>query len=345
MPRPIKRVKSFGAVDLHFHGAFGVDLMTAEADGLNYLSEELWKKGVAAFSATTLSASAKDLQSTVRRLGAWIRSDSAPGARPLGIHLEGPFLNRDAAGAHSPGILRPLTLVELEKLWDASKQTLQILTLAPETLTPALQIQLARWAEERKIRLSIGHTRCTEAQAKSAFDAGFSGVTHAWNALSYHHREPGVLGAAFGRKEIAVELILDEVHVASSFISWTLALHPDGTFFVSDAAPAACTSGKHFHAFGDLECKLKNGACRLANGVLAGGGFLLPTAFADWVSRESKRKSVSEEQLLKEHLHRLNELPLKAVFFTPKERKALLQKYPVLWEISPKGVLTVSKRG
>lgn len=344
MPRPIKRVKSFGAVDLHFHGAFGVDLMSAGTKDLNYLSEELWKNGVAAFSATTLSASEKDLEATVRRLGAWIRSDAAPGARPLGIHLEGPFLNPDAAGAHPAGILRPLTLVELEKLWEVSKQTLQILTVAPETLKPALQSELVRWARKRKVRLSIGHTRCTEAQARSAFDAGYSGVTHAWNALSYHHREPGVLGAAFGRKKISVELILDEVHVAASIIDWTLALHPEGTFFVSDAAPAACTDGKHFHAFGDLKCQLKDRACRLPNGTLAGGGFLLPAAFGDWISRESKRKDISDVKLLKEHLHRLNEVPLQAVFFTASERKALLRKYPVLWEISPKGVLTVSKR-
>jgi N-acetylglucosamine-6-phosphate deacetylase len=356
VPRPTKRVKTFGAIDLHFHGAFGIDLMTAKAAELDTLSAELWKRGVAGFSATTLSASEKDLAATVARLGAWIRSGSAPGAKPLGIHLEGPFLNPDSAGAHPHGILRKLTIEELEKLWTASKQTLQILTVAPETLSDALLPELAAWAKKRRIRLSVGHTRCTKAQAAQAFAAGFSGVTHAWNALSYHHREPGVLGAAFdaGRladvpknTKIRVEIIPDEVHVDSTIIDWTLALHSEGTFFVSDAAPAAGTDGSRFHRFGDLECRFQNGASRLPNGGLAGGGYLLTEAFCMWIERESRRKKIPAAKLLKLHLRRIHELPLEAVFLP----KSFLRKFPVAFEIYTRGaekgrisVLPISKR-
>lgn len=255
MPRHTKRVKSFGAIDLHFHGAFGIDLMSARPAELDSLSAELAKRGVAGFSATTLSASEKDLDASVARLGAWIRSGTAPGAKPLGIHLEGPFLNSDAAGAHPPGVLRAPTLVELEKLWTRSRETLHIVTLAPETLDAHSRAALGAWAKKRRVRLSIGHTRCTQFQAECAFKEGFTGVTHAWNALSYHHREPGVLGAALGRTGVTLEIILDEVHVHPRFIQWTLQLHPKGTFFVSDAAPAAGTDGTQFHRFGDLECR------------------------------------------------------------------------------------------
>lgn len=346
MPRPLKRVKSFGAVDLHFHGAFGIDLMTANAKELDSLSEELWKKGVAAFSATTLSASEKELSASVARLGAWIRSrkstraKTGTGAVPLGIHLEGPFLNPDAAGAHTPGILRKLTLKELENLWELSQSTLNILTIAPETLDDTLQTELGRWARKRKVRLSIGHTRCTEAQAKQALSDGFSGITHAWNAMSTHHREPGALGAAFGRKDTFIELIPDEVHVSASLIDWTLKLHPEGTFFVSDAAPAACTDGSHFHKFGDLECRIQNGAARLPNGTLAGGGFVLSEAFAGWIEREAKRKKIPALKLLKDHLHRIHDLPLQALFLKKSERSALLKKFPVSWEVAPNGKIT-----
>lgn len=339
MSRPTKRVKSFGAVDLHFHGAFGIDLMSAEPKELNFLSNELWKKGVAGFSATTLSAGAADLSATVKRLGAWIRSDSAPGAKPLGIHLEGPFINPEAAGAHPQGILRKLTLTELESLWELSQKTLQILTVAPETLDNATLSELSKWAKKRKVRLSIGHTRCTKAQAETAFKTGFTGVTHAWNALSYHHREPGVLGAALGRADTYVELIPDEVHVAPGFIDWTLALHEAGTFFVSDAAPAACTDGSHFHAFGDLQCRMKDGASRLENGALAGGGFLLPDSFGSWISREAKRKKTTVEKLLKAHLFRIHSLPLQAIFMKKPAQKAFLKNFPVEWEITRNGAL------
>lgn len=337
MPRPTKRVKSFGAIDLHFHGAFGVDLMSAEPKELDFLSNELWKKGVAGFSATTLSAATEDLARTVQRLGAWIRSDSAPGAKPLGIHLEGPFINPEAAGAHPPGILRKLTMAELERLWELSQKTLQILTIAPETLDAALLRDLGRWAKKRKVRLSIGHTRCTKTEAEAAFQAGFSGVTHAWNALSYHHREPGVLGAALGRDSTYVELIPDEVHVDAGFMDWTLSLHDSGTFFVSDAAPAACTDGSHFHAFGDLQCRMKDGASRLENGALAGGGYLLPESFARWIGHEVKRKKTTAEKLLKAHLSRIHSLPLDAIFMKKAAQKAFLKRFPVAWEIAKNG--------
>ncbi len=313
--------------------------MSAAPAELDFLSNELRKKGVAGFSATTLSAGRNDLRATVGRLGAWIRSGSARGAVPLGIHLEGPFINPHAAGAHPSGILRKLSMLELEDLWEHSKHTLQILTLAPETLDDALLRELGRWARKRKVRLSIGHTKCTKAEAEVAFKSGFSGVTHAWNALSYHHREPGVLGAAFGREKTYIELIPDEVHVEAKIIDWTLALHPDGTFFVSDAAPAACTDGTHLHAFGDLRCRMREGASRLENGALAGGGFLLPESFRTWITREAKRKGVGVERVLKSHLSRIQEIPLNAIFMGKPAQRALLQRFPVEWEITASGAL------
>ncbi len=337
MPRPTKRVKSFGAIDLHFHGAFGIDLMTAKAADLDSLSAQLAEKGVAGFSATTLSASEADLAKTVTRLGAWIRSNSAPGAKPLGIHLEGPFLNAAAAGAHPPGILRKLRMSELEKLWELSKETLHILTIAPETLDDATRAELGRWAKKRQVRLAIGHTRCTMAEAEAAFADGFTGVTHAWNALSYHHREPGVLGAALGRKTTTIELILDEVHVHAAFIDWTLALHPKGTFFVSDAAPSACTDGTHYHRFGDLECRFQDRASRLPDGRLAGGGFLLPDSFGQWIAAASTRKHIRPEVLLREHLARIHRIPLEAIFMKKGAADRLLKRFPVTWELRTGG--------
>lgn len=337
MPRPTKRVKSFGAIDLHFHGAFGIDLMTAGTADLDSLSAQLEKKGVAGFSATTLSASEDELAAAVSRLGAWIRSDSAPGAKPLGIHLEGPFLNADAAGAHPPGILRKLRMSELEKLWTLSKETLHILTVAPETLDDATRKELCRWAAKRRVRLAIGHTRCTQAEAEVAFADGFSGVTHAWNALSYHHREPGVLGAAFGRKATYVELIPDEIHVHAGIIDWTLALHPKGTFFVSDAAPAACTDGSSYHRFGALECRFQDRASRLSDGRLAGGGYLLPESFGQWILAEAARKRVPPEKLVREHLARIHRLPLEAIFMKKSAADRLLGRFPVIWELTPGG--------
>src|SRR5206468_2971357 len=106
------------------------------------------------------------------------------------------------------------------------EKTLKIITLAPEVLARDELEELVAWARKRKVLLSIGHTRATEAQARQAFDLGFGAVTHAWNAMTFHQREPGTLGAALGREDVSVELIVDQVHVSAKVVEWTRRLHP-----------------------------------------------------------------------------------------------------------------------
>ncbi len=208
--------KTLGAIDIHFHGAFGIDLMSATAPELDFLSHQLWAHGIAGFCPTTLSAPFEILSDTVHRLGKWIRKGKFPGAKPIGIHLEGPFIHPTLCGAHPQKEIRAFDWKELLQLWTASQETLKMITIAPETLSTAQSIRLSQWAEEKKIHLSIGHSQATEKQAELAFQTGFKGVTHAWNALPFHHRNPGVMGAALGKKEIYLELILDQIHVSAT---------------------------------------------------------------------------------------------------------------------------------
>ena len=328
-----RRIVSPGLVDLHFHGAFGIDLMCAEAPELDRLSARLWEHGVAGFVATTLSVPAAELRATCARLGAWIESGTAPGALPLGIHLEGPFISPEACGAHPPGSIRPLTLPELEDLWEVSQGTLKILTVAPETLSPSLLKELTRWCRKRKIVLSLGHSRATDLQARAAFEAGFTGVTHAWNALNFHHRAPGVLGGAIGRKDTYLELILDGAHVHPTVIRWTLALHPR-CCFISDCVPAAATSGQDWVSFGEsLTTRFDGHVCRLPNGALAGGGLLLPESYGRWVQAEAKARAVAPEKLLRQTLACLTTTPLEALGI----RSSRLRNHRVSWTISPLG--------
>jgi N-acetylglucosamine-6-phosphate deacetylase len=319
VPRPKTKVKNklpkagIGAVDLHFHGAFGVDLMRATDTELDSLSEKLWQAGVSAFCPTTLTAPAHDLQAAVERLGHWIHRDQAPGAIPLGIHLEGPFISPHACGAHPPGIIRPFDWNELEALWKASQQTLKILTIAPETLRKGELSRLAAWSRKRGVKLSLGHSQATQEQAEKAFKGGFSGVTHAWNALPFHHRSPGPLGAALGRVDTHIEVILDGVHVSPTLIRWTLALHPERTCFVSDCTPAAGTADESWHSFGPLQVRIAEGASRLPNGHLAGGGILLAEAYARWVETEAKARGLAPAALLRRTLRNVTTDPLAAV--------------------------------
>lgn len=331
-----------GAVDLHFHGAFGIDLMTASDSEHDSLSEQLWSKGLAGYCATTLSAGPGPLAETVSRLGTYIRRGRFPGAHPLGIHLEGPFLNTKAAGAHPSEIIRKLDFRELERLWDLSQKTLKILTIAPETLSKEEREKLVAWSRPKGIVLSLGHSRATEAEAREAFDQGFSGLTHAWNALSFHHRAPGPLGAALGRKGLHVELILDRIHVAPSVIRWVLKLHDEGTCFVSDCAPAAATDGGSWHSFGGLKHRFHQGACRLEDESLAGGGLLLPHAYSLWIASEAGKSPSAVKALWKQTSGHLTEAPLRALGWSNAQIKAFAKTRSVRWKFDAEAGISIT---
>lgn len=302
--------------------------MTAGPEALDELSARLWQNGVAAFCPTTLSESFEGLLESVARIGKWIRSGTSKGALPLGIHLEGPFIHPGACGAHPIEHIRPFKQSDLELLWKTSEGTLKLLTIAPEKLTLGQLKTLSKWAREQKVVLSLGHSKATEAQANLAFSHGFSGITHAWNALSFHHREPGALGAALGRDDVHVELILDQVHVAPSVIDWMERLHPRGLCYVSDAVPPAGAKPGTWHRFGPLKARLHDGACRLESGALAGGGYLLSEAYSNWLASRCKDGGAALlKKTLKSSLGRVTTEPLNALGLSTR----LLSKRRVRW--------------
>lgn len=305
-------------MDIHFHGAFGIDLVRDSEKDWNDLSDSLWKHQVAAFCPTTLSLSRRELLDAVSRLGGWIENKSAPGARPLGIHLEGPFLASGACGAHPKGNLRPFDPTELEALWEKSRGTLKILTLAPELLSPSVRKKLVQWCARRKIRLAAGHCNATEAQASEAFEAGFKGVTHAWNAMKFHHREAGLLGAALGRADLFVELICDQIHVSPTVMDWTLKLHPKGLCIVSDCVPAARTPAGSWHSFGELRIRESEGACRLQTGALAGGAKLPSLALAEWFEHLYRKDPARALSTLERLLPCFSTYPLEYLGLSPR---------------------------
>jgi len=291
-PSAAKRFLTLGAVDLHFHGAFGIDVMTATAIDLSRLSRHLFQKHVAAFLPTTISASIKTTEQSLARLGAWIRQEWSQGpvsgkAFPLGIHLEGPFISRGCCGAHPQKYLIPPSIELLERWWNLSNQTLARITLAPETTSWSEVQKILTWAKRRQITISLGHSQTPSELAEKAFRAGASCVTHAWNAMPFHHRNPGILGQVLGRKNRYIELIPDGIHVSDIVTSWTQQLHPKGICWVSDAVPAAHRSG--WHAFGPLQVRVSEGAGRTSEGHLAGGGLSLAEMFRDYWRRQMRR--------------------------------------------------------
>lgn len=323
-------------VDLHFHGAFGIDVMTADEPHLDELSKKAWEKGLGGFLATTLTADFSSVKKAAINLGKWIRRGKFPGAIPLGIHLEGPYLSPAARGAHPENSIRAFSFQEILELWELSQKTLKVLTIAPEILNATQLTELSTWAKKNRVVLSAGHSQASFDQATHAFDAGFSGITHAFNAMAFHHRDPGILGAALGRT-VHVEVIPDGIHLHPATVDWLVCAHPKGTCFVSDCTPAAELSDG-FTAFGPLQVQLKDGASRLKDGSLAGGGKLLPKTYCNWLSQKgASAKDLS--RTLKETLPFLTEIPLQALKLSASERRKYEKSRRVRWEITKTTIL------
>jgi N-acetylglucosamine-6-phosphate deacetylase len=262
-----------GFIDLHVHGAVGVEVMDADPDGLRRMARFFAGHGVTAWLPSTMTASGPD---TERALAA-VRAVAGPvdgGATVLGAYLEGPYLNSAKAGAQDPAHIRPAERAEAMRLLDPGVAS--VLVLAPE-------VEENRWliteAAARGVTVSAGHTDATYEQALQAVEDGVRHVTHAFNAMRpLGHREPGLLGAALVVPELRCELIADNVHVHPAAMRLLFAAKgPAGVVLVSDALRATGLP-EGAYTVGDRPVFSMDGAIRLADGTLAGSLLTLDRA-------------------------------------------------------------------
>lgn len=209
-----------GFIDLHTHGALGVDFMSASEAELQRVSEFFAAHGVTGFLATTWSASADSIDRTIANVRAVMGREN--GAVLLGIHLEGPYINPSRAGAQSPREIRAATREEALPYLDSG--LVRVITIAPE-------IKENHWlfkaCKERNIRISVGHSDATYAEIRRAVEQGLSQVTHTFNGMrAFNQREPGVVGAALEMDELCCEVIVDKVHVHPAAIRLLLRSKP-----------------------------------------------------------------------------------------------------------------------
>ena len=262
-----------GFIDLHVHGAVGVDVMDADPEGLARMARFLAGHGVTAWLPATMTATGPDLE---RALEA-VRSVAGPvegGATILGAYLEGPYLNPAKAGAQDPALIRPAGRAEAGRLLDLG--VVRVLVLAPE-------VEDNHWliaeAAARGLTVSAGHTDATYDQALQAVAGGVGHVTHAFNAMRpLGHREPGMLGAALVLPELRCELVADNVHVHPAAMRLLVqAKGPGGVVLVSDAVRATGLP-EGAYTVGDQPAFSMDGAIRLADGTLAGSVLTLDRA-------------------------------------------------------------------
>jgi N-acetylglucosamine-6-phosphate deacetylase len=185
-----------------------------------------------------------------------------------GIHLEGPWLSPRYAGAHEPSLLTTPRATDVDRLLEAGRGHVRMVTLAPE-LDGALDA-VARLAREGVVA-AIGHTDATYDEARAALDAGARAGTHLFNAMrGLHHREPGPVAALLEDEEARIELVADGVHVHPSVLALAARAKPDRVVLVTDAMAAAAAADGDYR-LGRLEVHVREGVARLAqSGAIAG---------------------------------------------------------------------------
>jgi N-acetylglucosamine-6-phosphate deacetylase len=288
-----------GYVDIHVHGGNGVDVMRAEPSDLLHLNTFHAAHGVTGYFATTVAAPIDETCRALGRLADAIEaaetsheSSSSVQAIPLGIHLEGPFLSHHRRGVHPPEYLVEPTVAVFDRLWQAARGHVRMMTIAPE-LPGALQV--ISEAARRKVCVSIGHSDASLEAARAGVHAGARHATHTFNAMRpLDHREPGILGEVLTDDEISADVIADGIHVAREVVE--IFLRAKGlahSVLITDATSAAgMPDGKY--QLGPIEVEVKDGKCT-SNGSLAGSVLTMDravrniTQFAGWSLREAVR--------------------------------------------------------
>ncbi|MBX9957617.1 N-acetylglucosamine-6-phosphate deacetylase [Peribacillus simplex] len=205
-----------GAIDIHIHGASNSDAMDATHEALSTMAKTLPKEGTTSFLATTMTQSTQAIETALLNAGKYIENQTQEHAEIVGIHLEGPFISPARKGAQPEDYIIDPDVTLFKRWQEMAKNQIKLVTLAPEQPNG---LDLAAHLRGTGVVASIGHSDATYDQIDEAIQAGTTHVTHLYNGMrGLHHREPGVLGAAYLRDELYVELIADGIHCRPEMI-------------------------------------------------------------------------------------------------------------------------------
>lgn len=291
-----------GFVDIHIHGGAGHDVMEAGDDALRPVEQLLAAHGVTSYFPTTVTAPMDATLSALTRLADAIevagRGPQAgpqtgdPRARPLGIHLEGPFISHSRRGVHPPENLLPPSVAAFERFWQAARGHIRVMTIAPE-LPGAVEV-IAE-AAARGVCVSLGHSDADLNAARTGFAAGARHATHTFNAMRpLDHRDPGILGEVLTDSRLSADIIADGIHLDPVIVQLFLkAKGPDAAVLITDATAATGMPDGRYR-LGSLDVEVKDGRCTVG-GKLAGSVLTMDRAvrnvmqFAQWDLQQALR--------------------------------------------------------
>ncbi len=266
-----------GLIDLHTHGAMGHEFMEPDVDTWQELSRYYASTGTTGLLATTWTATDSDLEKVIETAKKVMGHEN--GAKILGVHLEGPYINRARSGAQNTMLIR--TAREGDALKFIESGVVKLIAVAPEIEDNQALIKAC---VERGITVSAGHTDATYEEMVAAAQAGVTQVTHCFNAMRpLNHRQPGTVGAALTLGEIRCELIADTIHVHPAVIKLTAkAKGLAGVILITDSIqPAGLPDGESMVE--GQKIILKNGEARLMDGTLAGSTLTLVRGLQNFV--------------------------------------------------------------
>lgn len=259
-----------GFIDMHTHGSCGIDFMDASEGDYEQIEAAFYKEGITSFLATTLTS---DLDSMKRvcKVVANVKDDIKA---LVGVHLEGPYINKAYKGAQNEAFIREPNVSELKELIEVSNENIRLITMAPEMNG---SLEFIKEAVKNNVTISAGHSNATFNDIEKAIKAGLTNITHTHNAMSKHdHKNPGIVTAAFYFDELYTECICDAIHVHPNTLkTFYKIVGPDRFMIVTDALLAKHSTVDKFQLF-NLDCTYRDGAFYLVEaGNLAGSALYM----------------------------------------------------------------------
>ena len=258
-----------GLIDIHTHGCFGVDVNAADREGYEKISRFAASQGTAGFLCSILTDTVEQTERCIR-IAVDAIERPLPGARLLGIHLEGPFLSPQFKGAMPEHLLRQGDAGLFRRYQELARGHVLYMTAAPEV--PGVLPMIREIAGE--VTIAIGHSAATYDEACAAIEAGAKAATHTFNAMRpFHHHEPGIIGAVL-ESDIYCEAITDGLHLNPATLRLLLKVKGwDRVAAITDSIMAAGLPDGQYK-LGVNDVTVKNGDARLTHGDARAGSTL-----------------------------------------------------------------------
>ena len=263
-----------GLIDIHIHGCKGFDAMDEDENAVEIISKGLVETGVTSFLPTTITMSPERIYKAFDNI-IKAKNKSIKGAKVLGAHMEGPFINEKYKGAQNPKYIYNPSFDFIKDYTDIIK----LISYSPEVDKDFEFTKKVK--KETDIVLSICHSDASYSKGKEAKDLGVTNITHLFNAMTpLNHRNPGIVGLGGGglMSDMYCELIADKIHINKELFQFVIdSKGKDKLVLITDSMRAGCMPDGEYD-LGGQTVYVKNNSARIANGSLAGSVLTLNKA-------------------------------------------------------------------